>query len=70
MQGLNRYRLFSMASEAKESPANNPGLQANPDEATKSYFMQQTVIYNYKLFLIKKERKKEIPCVHDNLCLL
>lgn len=59
MQGLNRYRLFSMASEAKESPANNPGLQANPDEATKSYFMQQTVIYNYKLFLIKKERKKE-----------
>lgn len=50
MQGLNRYRLFSMASEAKESPANNPGLQANPDEATKSYFMQQTVISNYKLF--------------------
>lgn len=42
-KGLNRYRLFSMASEAKESPANNPGLQANPDEATKSYFMQQTM---------------------------
>lgn len=32
-----------MASEPKESPANNPGLHATPDEATKGYFMQQTV---------------------------
>ncbi|XP_062082192.1 lactoylglutathione lyase isoform X2 [Humulus lupulus] len=32
-----------MASEPKESPANNPGLQATPDEATKSYIMQQTM---------------------------
>ena len=32
-----------MASEPKESPANNPGLQATPDEATKGYIMQQTV---------------------------
>ncbi|BBH05018.1 lactoylglutathione lyase family protein / glyoxalase I family protein [Prunus dulcis] len=38
-----RFRLFSMASEPKESPANNPGLHATPDEATKSYFMQQTM---------------------------
>lgn len=44
MQELNRFRLFSMASEPKDSPANNPGLQATPDEATKGYFMQQTVI--------------------------
>ncbi|XP_059431034.1 lactoylglutathione lyase isoform X1 [Corylus avellana] len=40
---LNRFRLFSMASEPKDSPANNPGLQATPDEATKGYFMQQTM---------------------------
>ncbi|XP_040992815.1 lactoylglutathione lyase isoform X1 [Juglans microcarpa x Juglans regia] len=39
----NRFRLFSMASEPKESPANNPGLHATPDDATKSYFMQQTM---------------------------
>ncbi|XP_042476794.1 lactoylglutathione lyase isoform X2 [Macadamia integrifolia] len=32
-----------MASEPKESPSNNPGLHANPDEATKGYFMQQTM---------------------------
>lgn len=32
-----------MASEPTESPANNPGLHATPDEATKGYFMQQTV---------------------------
>ncbi|XP_044483451.1 lactoylglutathione lyase isoform X2 [Mangifera indica] len=38
-----RFRLFSMASEPKESPANNPGLQARPDEATKGYIMQQTM---------------------------
>ncbi|KAJ0020092.1 hypothetical protein Pint_32076 [Pistacia integerrima] len=38
-----RFRLFSMASDPKESPANNPGLQTTPDEATKGYFMQQTM---------------------------
>lgn len=32
-----------MASEAKESPANNPGLSAIRDDATKGYIMQQTV---------------------------
>ncbi|KAF2300660.1 hypothetical protein GH714_015006 [Hevea brasiliensis] len=32
-----------MASEPKESPANNPGLQTTLDEATKGYFMQQTM---------------------------
>jgi hypothetical protein len=50
MQELNRFRLFSMASEPKESPANNPGLQATPDEATKGYFMQQTVI-SFHIFI-------------------
>ncbi|KAK2643438.1 hypothetical protein Ddye_025201 [Dipteronia dyeriana] len=39
----NRFRLFSMASEPKESPANNPGLHVTPDEATKGYIMQQTM---------------------------
>ncbi|RDX99520.1 Lactoylglutathione lyase, partial [Mucuna pruriens] len=39
----NRLRLFSMAAEPKESPANNPGLHATPDEATKGYFVQQTM---------------------------
>ncbi|KAJ0237805.1 Lactoylglutathione lyase [Hirschfeldia incana] len=32
-----------MASEAKESPANNPGLSIVRDEATKGYIMQQTM---------------------------
>lgn len=32
-----------MASESKDSPSNNPGLHATPDEATKGYFLQQTV---------------------------
>uniref|UniRef100_A0A7N0TWC8 Lactoylglutathione lyase n=1 Tax=Kalanchoe fedtschenkoi TaxID=63787 RepID=A0A7N0TWC8_KALFE len=32
-----------MASESKESPANNPGLHATPDEATKGYHMQQSM---------------------------
>ncbi|KAB1226293.1 Lactoylglutathione lyase [Morella rubra] len=31
-----------MASESKESSAYNPGLQATPDDATKSSFMQHT----------------------------
>ncbi|KAL9296792.1 hypothetical protein ACSQ67_022688 [Phaseolus vulgaris] len=39
----NRLRFFSMAAEPKESPANNPGLHATPDEATKGYIMQQTM---------------------------
>ncbi|CAN4120361.1 unnamed protein product [Withania somnifera] len=32
-----------MASDSKESPSNNPGLHATPDEATKGYFLQQTM---------------------------
>lgn len=39
----NRPRLISMASEAKESASNNPGLHTTPDEATKGYIMQQTM---------------------------
>ncbi|KAK2433880.1 glyoxalase/bleomycin resistance protein/dioxygenase superfamily protein [Trifolium repens] len=39
-----RIRFFSMASaEHKESPDNNPGLHTTIDEATKGYFMQQTM---------------------------
>ncbi|GAU45452.1 hypothetical protein TSUD_107440 [Trifolium subterraneum] len=39
-----RFRFFSMAStEPKESPVNNPGLHTTIDEATKGYFMQQTM---------------------------
>lgn len=48
-QGLNRFgkSLSSMAasSEPKESPANNPGLQTDLDDATKGYFLQQTVSF-------------------------
>ncbi|XP_044437607.1 uncharacterized protein [Triticum aestivum] len=33
---------MSTSSGAKEAPANNPGLQAEVDPATKGYFMQQT----------------------------
>ncbi|XP_010943402.2 lactoylglutathione lyase [Elaeis guineensis] len=44
---FNRFRPFSSsmatASEPKESPSNNPGLQSEPDEATKGYFLQQTM---------------------------
>lgn len=32
------------SSVPKESPSNNPGLQATPDDATKGYIMQQTVL--------------------------
>lgn len=42
-QELNHFRLFSMAFAHDESPDNNPGLQATPDDATKGYFLQQTV---------------------------
>ncbi|XP_039013538.1 lactoylglutathione lyase-like [Hibiscus syriacus] len=39
-----QFRLYSMASSnSKESAANNPGLHTTPDEATKGYFMQQTM---------------------------
>ncbi|XVE59034.1 hypothetical protein DITRI_Ditri05aG0012500 [Diplodiscus trichospermus] len=39
-----QFRLYSMASSgSKESPADNPGLHTTPDEATKGYFMQQTM---------------------------
>lgn len=38
------------ASEPKESPANNPGLHATRDEATKGYFMQQTVSFSFFFF--------------------
>ncbi|XP_060169612.1 lactoylglutathione lyase-like isoform X2 [Lycium barbarum] len=34
----------SMASGSKDSPSNNPGLHATPDEATKGYFLQQTML--------------------------
>jgi lactoylglutathione lyase len=34
---------MSTSSGTKEAPANNPGLQAEIDPATKGYFMQQTV---------------------------
>ncbi|KAE8710880.1 Lactoylglutathione lyase [Hibiscus syriacus] len=38
------FRLYSMASsDSLESAANNPGLHTTPDEATKGYFMQQTM---------------------------
>lgn len=36
-----------MASESKESAANNPGLHTTPDDATKGYIMQQTVTLLY-----------------------
>ncbi|RRT70934.1 hypothetical protein B296_00008921, partial [Ensete ventricosum] len=47
-QRLDRFRPFcsSMAassSEPKESPSNNPGLQTQLDDATKGYFLQQTL---------------------------
>nr|BAK23262.1 glyoxalase I [Allium cepa] len=34
---------MAASSQPKESPANNPGLQSEPDEATKGYFFQQTM---------------------------
>ncbi|XP_010532291.1 PREDICTED: lactoylglutathione lyase [Tarenaya hassleriana] len=40
---FHQFRVFSMASESKESPANNPGLSVTRDEATKGYIMQQTM---------------------------
>ncbi|VVA90457.1 unnamed protein product [Arabis nemorensis] len=43
LKRFDQFRVFSMASEAKESPANNPGLSTTRDEATKGYIMQQTM---------------------------
>ncbi|KAJ8424032.1 hypothetical protein Cgig2_017719 [Carnegiea gigantea] len=47
LQRRYRFQLFSVTSMAfsapKEAPSNNPGLQATPDEATKGFFMQQTM---------------------------
>ncbi|MCD9646812.1 Lactoylglutathione lyase [Datura stramonium] len=40
---LSRFISSSMASDSKDSPSNNPGLHATPDEATKGYFLQQTM---------------------------
>ncbi|XP_065029530.1 lactoylglutathione lyase-like [Musa acuminata AAA Group] len=47
-QKLDRFRPFcsSMAassSEPKEAPSNNPGLHTQLDDATKGYFLQQTM---------------------------
>ncbi|GAA0148951.1 lyase [Lithospermum erythrorhizon] len=38
-----RFIASSMASRLKESAENNPGLCTNPSEATKGYFLQQTM---------------------------
>jgi lactoylglutathione lyase len=44
LQTRRSFRAFAtMASELPESAANNPGLQETPDEATKGYFLQQTM---------------------------
>ncbi|KAJ0967308.1 hypothetical protein J5N97_024225 [Dioscorea zingiberensis] len=44
---FNRFRKLSSSmaasSEPKESPSNNPGLHSELDEATKGYFLQQTM---------------------------
>ncbi|MQL79341.1 hypothetical protein Taro_011792 [Colocasia esculenta] len=46
-ESLFRFRSASSSpmasSETKESPSNNPGLHSEPDEATKTYFLQQTM---------------------------
>ncbi|KAL3685652.1 hypothetical protein R1sor_003674 [Riccia sorocarpa] len=40
----NFFRTFaSMSSELAESASNNPGLSDTPDEATKGYYLQQTM---------------------------
>lgn len=38
-----RFRTFATSMASKESPSNNPGLCSEPDEATKGYFLQQTM---------------------------
>ncbi|XP_078167441.1 lactoylglutathione lyase family protein / glyoxalase I family protein [Carex rostrata] len=43
IQRFGRLRSFSAMASSKESPSNNPGLHAEVDEATKSYFLQQTM---------------------------
>ncbi|CAH2042857.1 unnamed protein product, partial [Thlaspi arvense] len=42
-RNCSRFISSSMASDLKESPSNNPGLHTTLDEATKGYFMQQTM---------------------------
>ncbi|KAL1558497.1 lactoylglutathione lyase [Salvia divinorum] len=45
IQVLNKPRRFiSTTMASKESADNNPGLQASVDEATKGYFLQQTML--------------------------
>ncbi|KAL2511223.1 Lactoylglutathione lyase [Abeliophyllum distichum] len=43
---LNQPRSFvsTTAMASKESSSNNPGLHTTPDDATKSYFLQQAMI--------------------------
>ncbi|KAJ4747202.1 Lactoylglutathione lyase [Rhynchospora pubera] len=43
-QRFARLRFFSTMASSKESPSNNPGLHSEVDEATKSYFLQQTML--------------------------
>ncbi|WOL09854.1 lactoylglutathione lyase [Canna indica] len=48
IQRFDRFRPFcsamaSSSSEPKESPSNNPGLHTELDDATKGYFLQQTM---------------------------
>ncbi|ERN10490.1 hypothetical protein AMTR_s00161p00056860 [Amborella trichopoda] len=44
LQSVRRFQSFSpMASQLKESAANNPGLHEDTADATKGYFMQQTM---------------------------
>ncbi|RYR35080.1 hypothetical protein Ahy_A10g050206 [Arachis hypogaea] len=50
------FHLFSMASKPKKLAANNSGLTATPDTATKGYFMQQTM---------KLEEVKVVPLTFD-----
>ena len=68
VQNPNRPRLISMASEAKESASNNPGLHTTPDEATKGYIMQQTVSPFFFLFLFDLELMGFSKKFFDILC--
>lgn len=47
-----RYLSRTRAMASKESAENNPGLQASQDEATKGYFLQQTVSFNSHLIFV------------------
>ncbi|XP_020525770.1 lactoylglutathione lyase isoform X2 [Amborella trichopoda] len=49
-KSVRRFQSFSpMASQLKESAANNPGLHEDTADATKGYFMQQTKVCNFRL---------------------